>query len=124
MKLITIICTLIGFAFGLAENIIVGNQIQSYKRQQRRKNRDKLIHRAVLQVYSLPAEHRTQALAELQVFMGCRYFEEEGTHWSLPPSDSEHREGVRLLDRVFEEWNQHLRREVHDAAQTYPEGTS
>ena len=69
MKLITIICTLIGFAFGLAENIIVGNQIQSYKRQQRRKNRDKLIHRAVLQVYSLPAEYRTQALAELQVFM-------------------------------------------------------
>ena len=69
MKLILTICTLIGFAFGLAENIIVGNQIQSYKRQQRRKNRDKLIHRAVLQVYSLPAEYRTQALAELQVFM-------------------------------------------------------
>ena len=70
MKLFTILCTLISLAFCLAENTIIGNQIQRYKQQQQRKRRrDLLIHRAVLKVYSLPLEYRTQALAELQTFM-------------------------------------------------------
>ena len=43
--------------------------MKSYKQRQRKHNRDLLIHRAVLKVYSLPAEYRTQALAELQVFL-------------------------------------------------------
>ena len=69
MQFLTIILTFVGCAFGLAENSIIGSQMKSYKQQQRTRNRDLLIHRAVLKVYSLPAEYRTQALAELQVFM-------------------------------------------------------
>ena len=69
MQFLTIILTFVGCAFGLAENSIIGSQMKSYKQQQRTRNRDLLIHRAVLKIYSLPAEYRTQALAELQLFM-------------------------------------------------------
>ena len=68
MKLFTLILTLIGSVAALAETSVIGNQIQHYNLQQRKRNRD-LLHRALLKVYSLPPQLRSDALAELEEFL-------------------------------------------------------
>ena len=68
MKIFTLILTLIGSVASLAETSVIGNQIQHFNLQQRKRNRD-LLHRALLKVYSLPPQSRSEALAELEDFL-------------------------------------------------------
>ena len=68
MKVFTLIYTLIASVAALAETSVIGNQIHHYNLQQRKLNRA-LLHRALLKIYSLPPQFRSDALAELEDFL-------------------------------------------------------